>query len=250
MNSGQGFDPPVYKDALVHAFTKVACALSCTYQHDPEARTGHMSETKSSLSGNQSPIVLASASPVRKTLLLAAGLDVDIIPAHIDEDEVKRGLKGEGVAAGDGATMLAEMKAQRISASQPGRLVLGADQILVCGGKWFDKPTDLNEARSHLRTLRGRPHELATSAVVVRDGRRIWHHTERPKMTMRPFTDSFIDDYLAHAGNDILSSVGAYHLEGTGVQLFSRIDGDYFSILGLPLLPLLAFLREHGVVGS
>jgi septum formation protein len=209
-----------------------------------------MSETGSSLSRQQSPIVLASASPVRKTLLLAAGLDIDIIPAHIDEDEIKRALKGEGIDAGDGATRLAEMKAQRISAAHPGRLVIGADQILVCNGTWFDKPADLNDARAHLRTLRGRPHELATSAVIVRDGRRIWHHAERPKLTMRPFTDSFIDDYLARAGGDILSSVGAYHLEGIGVQLFSRIEGDYFSILGLPLLPLLAFLREHGVVGS
>lgn len=209
-----------------------------------------MSETGSSLSGQQSQIVLASASPVRRTLLSAAGLAVDIIPAHIDEDEIKRALKGEGIDAGEGATRLAEMKAQRISAAQPGRLIIGADQILVCAGTWFDKPADLNEARTHLRALRGRPHELATSAVIVRDGRRIWHHAERPKLTMRPFTDSFIDDYLDRAGSDILSSVGAYHLEGIGVQLFSRIDGDYFSILGLPLLPLLAFLREHGVVGS
>jgi septum formation protein len=209
-----------------------------------------MSEAGSSLSGDQSRIVLASASPVRKTLLCAAGLDPDIIPAHVDEDEIKRALKGERIDAGDGATRLAEMKAQRISAAQPGRLVIGADQILVCGSTWFDKPADMIEAQAHLRTLRGRSHELATSAVIVRDGRRIWHHAERPKLTMRPFTDSFIDDYLDRAGDDILSSVGAYHLEGIGVQLFSRIDGDYFSILGLPLLPLLAFLREHGVVGS
>jgi septum formation protein len=195
-------------------------------------------------------VVLASASSSRKALLTSAGVGFETRPAHIDEDEIKRSLQGEGMNAGNGATMLAEMKAQRISAVAPGALVIGADQILVCSGKWFDKPTDMDEARDHLRVLRGRSHELATSAVIVRDGRRIWHHAEKPKLTMRPFTDSFIDDYLARAGDGILSSVGAYHLEGLGAQLFSRIDGDYFSILGMPLLPLLAILREHGVVGT
>lgn len=204
--------------------------------------------TASDPSRDAPPVVLASASPARQALLAAAGVPAAIEPAHVDEDEIKRALRAEGTSAIDAATTLAELKAGRISASVPGALVIGADQILVCHGEWFDKPRDMDHARAHLQALRGHDHGLATAAVVIRDGRRIWHHAETPRLTMRPFSDAFIDDYLARAGTDILTSVGAYRLEATGVQLFSRIEGDFFSILGLPLLPLLAFLREHGVV--
>jgi septum formation protein len=195
-------------------------------------------------------VILASASTVRKRLLSAAGISMVTTPAHVDEDAVKQAHKADGTSAVDTATALAEIKALRISGSAPGALVIGADQILVCGGEWFDKPPDMDHAKGHLCALRGQTHELATAAVVVRDGVRIWHHAETPRLTMRPFTDAFIDDYLAREGTDILSSVGAYRLEGLGAQLFSRIEGDFFSILGLPLLALLDFLRLHRVVPS
>ena len=126
--------------------------------------------------------------------------------------------------------------------------MIGADQILECDGAWFDKPRSMSEARSHLLALRGRTHRLATAACVVRDGQRIWHHVSVPALTMRAFSDAFLDSYLERCGDDLLSSVGAYRLEGAGAQLFARIRGDFFTILGLPLLELLGFLREHGVV--
>lgn len=187
---------------------------------------------------------------MRARLLLAAGVEVIIAPADVDEGEIKQSFRAEGATALDTATALAEFKARRISPRHPGALVIGADQILVCGSEWFDKPVDLDHAKAHLRALRGKTHGLATAAVVFRDGQRIWHHGETPKLTMRSFSDSFIDDYLAREGEDALASVGAYRLEGLGSQLFSHIEGDFFSILGLPLLPLLAFLREHRVVAS
>lgn len=195
-------------------------------------------------------VVLASASPARARLVQAAGLAALIAPAHVDEDALKRAVRTEGGSAIDAAVALAELKARRIAPRHRGAFVIGADQILVCGGEWFDKPADLDHARAHLRTLRGRSHELATAVVVVRDGERLWHHVETPRLTMRAFSDAFIEDYLAAEGDAALASVGAYRLEGHGIQLFDRIDGDFFTILGLPLLPLLAFLRENRVVGS
>ncbi|MQA65555.1 MAG: septum formation protein Maf [Alphaproteobacteria bacterium] len=199
---------------------------------------------------SSSVVVLASASPTRAQLLQAAGVKTVLAPAHVDEDAVKGALRAEGVDATDAAVALAEMKALRVAPRYPGALVIGADQILVCDGEWFDKPADMDHAKNRLRALRGKTHGLATAAVVVRDGKRIWHHVDTPKLTMRSFSDSFIEDYLAHEGADALASVGAYRLEGMGVQLFARIDGDFFTILGLPLLALLGFLREHGAVPS
>jgi septum formation protein len=121
--------------------------------------------------------------------------------------------------------------------------------MLVCDGAWFDKPADAQEARGQLLALRGRRHELVSAVCVMRDGETLWHRVERPALTMRAFSEAFLDDYLARAGSDVLGSVGAYRLEKIGIQLFQRIEGDYFAILGLPLLPLLEFLREHGVIG-
>lgn len=205
-----------------------------------------------SLSGPSSApaVVLASASAVRSGLLSAAGVPFTTAAAHVDEDEVKRAFRAEGAEAVDAATALAEMKARRIAAAHPGALVIGADQILTLGPDWFDKPADMDHARAHLRALGGQAHGLATAAVVVRDGERIWHHATTPRLVMRPLSDSFIDGYLARIGEEALTSVGAYQLEGLGAQLFARIDGDFFTILGLPLLPLLAFLREHRVIPS
>ncbi len=193
-------------------------------------------------------VVLASASKSRAHLLTAAGLTFDVVPAHADEDAVKDALKAEGADARQCAETLAEIKAVQVSQRVPGALVIGADQMLECDGVWFDKPKDMNGARAHLTAMRGKTHTLPTAVAVILDGSVIWHHSASPRLTMRDFSDAFIEHYLANTGEKILSSVGAYQLEGWGAQLFERIDGDFSTILGLPLLPLLAFLREHQVI--
>ena len=193
-------------------------------------------------------VVLASASAARAALLQGAGVAVAVEAAAIDEAEVKASLRAAGAAAAEVAESLAELKAQRIARRHPGALVIGADQVLDCDGTLFDKPTDAADARRQLLLLRGRRHELVSAAVVVRDGVRLWHHVGRATLTMRRFSDAFLDDYLDAAGDAVLASVGAYQVEGVGAQLFARIDGDYFTILGLPLLPVLDFLREQGVL--
>jgi septum formation protein len=193
-------------------------------------------------------VVLASASPARATMLRGAGVAVAVEAAAVDEAEVKASLRAAGAAAAQVAESLAELKAQRIARRRPGALVIGADQVLDCDGTLFDKPFDAADARRQLLLLRGRRHELVSAVVVVRDGVRHWHHVGRAALTMRRFTDAFLDDYLGTTGDAVLASVGAYQVEGMGAQLFARIDGDYFTILGLPLLPLLDFLREQGVL--
>ncbi len=200
-----------------------------------------MSETAPSL-------VLASASPSRRTVLENAGLQFAVIPAAVDEAAVKQSLQGESATAVQAAETLAELKAQRISSQHSESLVIGADQMLECEGRWFDKPQDRAEAQRHLESLRGRSHTLWSAVCVVRAGSRIWHHNAPARMTMRPLTDAFVQRYLDAVGNKALSSVGAYQLEGLGAQLFSRIDGDFFTILGLPLLPLLEVLRANGAL--
>lgn len=193
-------------------------------------------------------LVLASASPSRAAVLKNAGLDFAVMPSAVDEDEIKLSLKAEGAPPGDVATTLAELKAQRVSLGQGAALVIGGDQIMTCGEVAFDKPADMDHARGHLLALRGKPHLLHTAICVAKEGAVIWRHLEVPKLTMRAFSDRFLDAYLDAAGERVLASVGAYQLEGLGAQLFDRIEGDFFSILGLPLLPLLDFLRGHGVV--
>jgi septum formation protein len=191
-------------------------------------------------------IVLASASKVRRKLLQAAGLEILVDPAAVDEAAVKESYAGEGAGPGEIAEALAELKAMRISPRHPGLITLGADQILDCDGRRFDKPEGIEGARAQLQALSGRRHRLISSLVAMRDGERLWHHTGEAVLTMRKFSDAFLDDYLAAAGPAVLESVGAYQLEGRGAQLFTRIEGDYFTILGLPLLPLLDFLRLQG----
>ena len=144
--------------------------------------------------------------------------------------------------------ILADAKARRIAGRHPEALVIGADQILVCDGRWFDKPADLDGARAHLRALRGRAHVLVSTMVVWRHGGRIWQHLAQPRLTMRDISDEFLEAYLGIEGEAVLGSVGAYRLEGPGAQLFSRVEGEHSAILGLPLLPLLEFLRGHGVL--
>lgn len=194
------------------------------------------------------PVVLASASTARAALLRQAGLDVLCDPAEIDEAEVKASFRRDGLDARSCVAALAEAKAARVSRRHAGAVVIGADQMLVCRDRWFDKPRSLAEARAHLLALRGETHELVTGVAVLRDGALLWQLVDRPRLAMRRFSAAFLDAYLAAAGEEALSAVGAYRLEGLGAQLFARIDGDYFSILGLPLLPLLDFLRGHGVV--
>ena len=204
------------------------------------ARSEHLSDGEG--------VILASASPSRKRLLSAAGIAHETVPAFIDEATVKQSLEAEGAGPMEMVEALAELKAQRISPRHPGRLVIGADQMLVCGDARLDKPRDLDHAARHLEFLSGRVHELPTAAVVVLDGRRIWHHRDRPRLTMRPLSEGFIARYLRAVGEQALSSVGAYQLEGPGAQLFARVEGDFFTILGLPLLPLMDFLRARGAL--
>jgi septum formation protein len=195
-------------------------------------------------------VILASASRARRDLLLGAGVDILIDAAAIDEAAVKDSLRAEGAGPPEIAETLAELKGKRVSPRHAGKLVLGADQVLDCEGRIFDKPADLTAARDQLKTLRGRQHRLVSSAVVLRDDARLWHHTGQAVLTMRDFSEGFLDDYLRAVGPQACESVGAYQLEGRGAQLFAMVSGDYFTILGLPLLPLLDFLRQQGEIAA
>lgn len=191
-------------------------------------------------------LILASGSGIRRRVLEAAGVAFSVDVPRVDEEAAKASLRAEGLAPRAQADALAELKALSISRRRPD-FVIGADQMLAIDGETLDKPADMAEARSHLMRMRGRSHELICAAVVAREGAVIWRHIETPKLRMRAFSEHFLDAYLAEAGPEVLKSVGAYQLEGLGAQLFERVDGDYFAVLGLPLLPLLAFLREHGI---
>lgn len=193
-------------------------------------------------------LVLASASPARAAMLRAAGLAIEVAPARVDEDAVKAAMRAEGAPARDQADMLAELKAQRIGPRHPDRLTLGADQVLVADDQVFDKPADMAEARAQLLQLRGRSHQLLSAAVICQGGQPVWRHVGTARLTMRPFTEAFLDGYLARCGEEVLGSVGGYQLEGPGAQLFARVEGDWFSVLGLPLLEILGFLRARGVL--
>ena len=194
------------------------------------------------------PLVLASQSKIRGDVLRAAGLDILQVSAGVDEDSVKESLRAAGASPRTQADALAELKAIRGCAKAPAdAFVIGADQMLALGTEVFDKPADLDEARTNLKRLRGETHTLICACVIAKNGAPIWRTLVEPRLTMRAFSDAFLEDYLTEEGDAVLSSVGAYKLEGRGAQLFSAIEGDYFSILGLPLLPLLAYLREHGI---
>jgi septum formation protein len=196
-------------------------------------------------------LVLASASTARAGLLAAVGFDFRIEPAELDEGFLKRACRAQGRDAAECALALAEAKARQV-AERCGRtaVVIGADQLLVCGEVWFDKPADLRQVRTQLQALRGRTHELVAAVCVVQDGSRLWQAVSRPRLTMRNFTDVFLDEYISAEGAAVFGSVGAYRLEGKGVQLFEVIEGDHFAILGLPLLELLGFLRTKGMILS
>jgi septum formation protein len=190
--------------------------------------------------------VLASLSRTRAALLNQAGIKVTRDPARIDETEIKAFNRRKGAEAGVCAMALAEAKALTIATRHPQTLVIGADQILNSNGTWLDKPRDRDDARAQLQMLRGQTHELATAVCVARDANVIWHEIQRPRLTMRNFSDAFLSLYVENLSRDDMAAVGAYRLEGRGIQLFERIEGDYFAILGLPLMPLLEFLRSQG----
>jgi septum formation protein len=194
------------------------------------------------------PLILASASPIRLELLRRAGIDAIAVPADIDEAALKQQLRRDLVSTESGALALATAKAMRVAALNPGRIVIGADQILEQDGVWHDKPSGLEAAAAQLRTLAGRPHRLVTAVAAGLGTECLWSAADSARLVMRPFGHDFIDAYLAAAGPGILGSVGGYQLEGLGAQLFERVEGDFFTILGLPLLPLLGFLRRQRIL--
>ena len=190
------------------------------------------------------PLVLASASAVRRHLLEAAGIPVEVRPASLDERAVEASAANNSPSFV--AALLARAKALQVAANLPGRLVVGADQTLALGPRRFDKPVDRAAARAQLQALAGRTHELHAAVAVAREGKVLFDHASVARLTMRPLSDAFLDRYLDAAGAAVTASVGAYQLEALGAHLFERVDGDHFTILGLPLIPLLAYLRAEG----
>lgn len=193
-------------------------------------------------------LVLASGSKIRAELLENAGLTIEVDPADVDERAVEEPLLKAGFTPADLAQVLAEAKANDVSERRPGDLVIGADQILSFEGNRHTKPENMEAARRQLLAFSGKTHELLSAVVVSKDGEAIWRHVSVACLSMRELTPAFIGHYLAQVGDVALSSVGAYQLEGPGVQLFEKIEGDYFTVLGLPLLPLLAELRKLNVI--
>ena len=194
-------------------------------------------------------VILASKSAARRAVLDGAGVPYEATVAGVDEDAVKASMLAEGAGPRDVADALAELKAIRVSRSRPG-LVIGSDQTLDLDGQLYDKAEDMAAARARLRVLRGKTHKLHSAVVVAKDGAPIWREVVTASLTMRDFSDAFLEDYLATEGPAALGSVGCYRLEGPGAQLFSKIEGDYFAILGLPLMGLLDLLRRHGELAA
>ena len=199
-------------------------------------------------------ILLASASVARQNILRSAGIDFEALPVVIDEAQVRAGALADDMLPEDIVVLLAFLKAQAASQHLPASAlessttyVIGADQILVCEGKIINKPATIAAAKDQLLWLTGKPHKLFSAIVLLRDGQRIWHHLAESVLTMRQFDEVFADSYIQHIGDAALWSPGAYQIESVGTSLFSKIDGDYFDILGLPLLPLLGILRENGL---
>jgi septum formation protein len=196
-----------------------------------------------------SRVTLASASTIRAEMLTRAGVDLDVAASGVDEAAIKAALAAQGVGARDVADALAEAKAVKTSLKRPG-LVIGADSILELDGRLYDKPETLADARCHLIALRGRSHRLHSAAVIAESGAPLWRHVASATLQMRNFSDAFLDAYVAAEGDALLSSVGCYRLEGLGAQLFDKVEGDHFAILGLPLLAVLQQLRIYGAISA
>ncbi|TDK44445.1 Maf family protein [Antarcticimicrobium luteum] len=196
------------------------------------------------------PIVLASGSQIRATLLRNAGLEVEIMRPRVDEAAVKQALLAEGAPPRDIADALAELKARKISEKTPGALVIGCDQVLEFDGALLSKPETPEAALDQLRQMRGKRHRLLSAAVICRDGRPEWRHVGQVRLTMRAASDAYLQAYVARNWDSIRDAVGAYKLEEEGVRLFTAIDGDYFTVLGMPLLELLNFLMLRGAIDS
>ncbi|MEF0940543.1 Maf-like protein [Rhizobium sp. BR 362] len=194
------------------------------------------------------PLILASSSPFRRMLMQNAGLHFDAVAAEIDERAIEAPLEQEGASPDAVALVLAKAKAKAVSDRFPGSLVIGSDQTMSLGDQVFHKPKTMAEAENHLRTLSGKTHRLNSAIALARNGAIIWEHVSHAELTMRDLSSDFIHGHLSRVGDKALSSVGAYQLEAEGIQLFSKIDGDYFTIVGLPMLPLLRQLRELGVI--
>tara|TARA_Y100000588_G_scaffold45461_1_gene42973 strand:+ start:435 stop:1067 length:633 start_codon:yes stop_codon:yes gene_type:complete len=206
--------------------------------------------TDNRMSSDSEPIIiLASSSEARRSLLEKAGIPHSVEPSKIDEVEVKKSLRAEGITSVELAETLANLKATTVSRNHPGKLVLGVDQTLDLDNTIFDKPRDFSEAAAQLKYLRGQSHHLTTYAVIAQDGLRIWSAVDTARLTIRAnMSDQFINNYLACCGINLLSTAGLYKVESVGVQLFSKIEGSHYTILGLPLLSLLDYLRENGVL--
>ena len=198
------------------------------------------------------PLILASGSPYRRKMLEAAGLAFRVVPADVDEAALKRSLASRTPKPAPAAIadVLARVKAQSVSVRHASATVIGADQILEHAGELLDKPGNLAAARAQLERLRGETHRLISAVVLAEEGQVVWGHIDEAVLTMRPFTPEFLDRYLAAAGADLCRIVGAYEIEGLGIQLFERVEGDHFTIIGLPLVPLLAELRSRGVIAA
>jgi septum formation protein len=193
-------------------------------------------------------LILASESASRKQMLNQAGVPFTAIPAHIDETSILESMRAANATPRDIADALAETKALKISRKVPDAIVLGCDQMLECDGELFEKAKTPEAARETLRRLRGRKHRLISAAVIAAGAAAIWRHADEAYLTMRPFTDEFLETYAAQAGPILTSSVGAYALEGLGAQLFAQVRGDGFTIQGMPLFQVLEALRNHGIL--
>jgi len=196
------------------------------------------------------PIILASGSSIRATLLRNAGLEVEAMPPRVDEEAVKSALIAEGAPPRDIADALAELKARKLSEKHPGALVIGCDQVLDFEGALLSKPQTPEAALDQLRQMRGKRHKLLSAAVICRDGQPEWRHVGQVRLTMRDSSDAYLQDYVARNWDSIRHAVGAYKLEEEGVRLFTAIDGDYFTVLGMPLLELLNFLMLRGAIDA
>lgn len=196
-----------------------------------------------------SRIILASGSAIRKQILDGAGLNYEVIVKPVDEAAIKDSMLAENSRLQDIADALAEAKALRVSRQTDG-FVIGADQIMVMDNQLFDKPKDLGEARERLLSMRGKRHELIGAVVICENGRPVWRHLSKTKLWVREFSNEFLDWYIEQEGEALMKSVGAYRFEGPGAQLFEKVEGGFFAILGLDLLPVLDYLRVRGVIAS